>query len=100
MRPRPFVPFFVRENSQNHGCIRKQHDRKGLDQLGSSLINRVNRRHAMAEYSWDHVHIKTYDVTSSAKWLQDKLGAKPMHGTEITPARADMMLGGVRVLFT
>ena len=54
----------------------------------------------MAEYSWDHVHIKTYDVTSSAKWLQDKLGAKPMHGTEITPARADMMIGGVRVLFT
>ena len=54
----------------------------------------------MAEYSWDHVHIKTYDVTSSAKWLQDKLGAKPMHGTEITAARADMMLGGVRVLFT
>ena len=34
----------------------------------------------MAEYSWDHVHIKTYDVTSSASWFQDKLGARPMQG--------------------
>ena len=54
----------------------------------------------MPEYSWDHVHIKTYDVASSARWLQDKLGAKPMMGTDITAARADMMLGGVRVLYT
>ena len=42
----------------------------------------------MAEYSWDHVHIKTYDVKAQAGWFQDKLGAKPMPGTEVTAARA------------
>ena len=29
----------------------------------------------MPEFTWDHTHIKTYDVPATATWFQDKLGA-------------------------
>ena len=41
----------------------------------------------MAEFTWDHTHIKTYDVAGTAAWLQDKLGASTVQGTTASEAR-------------
>jgi catechol 2,3-dioxygenase-like lactoylglutathione lyase family enzyme len=57
-------------------------------------------RTPMAEFGWDHVHIKSFDVAGAARWFQDQLGAKPVPGTEIGEARADLMIGGARLLVT
>jgi lactoylglutathione lyase len=54
----------------------------------------------MAEFSWDHTHIKTYDVRGAATWFQDKLGASAAQGTSVTDDRADLVIGGGRVLVT
>ena len=54
----------------------------------------------MAEFTWDHVHIKTFDVPSSAAWLQDKLGATSLPGTKVSEARADLTIGGVKLIVT
>jgi len=45
----------------------------------------------MPEFTWDHTHIKTYDVVGSAAWLQDKLGARSVEGTTVSEARADLL---------
>lgn len=54
----------------------------------------------MAEFTWDHTHIKTYDVPGTAAWLQDKLGARTMEGTTVSEARADVMIGGTRMVIS
>ena len=54
----------------------------------------------MAEFTWDHVHIKTFDVPSSAAWLQDKLGATTMAGTTVSETRADLSIGGIKLIVT
>ena len=40
----------------------------------------------MPEFTWDHTHIKTYDVPGTAAWLQDKLGASSVQGTTASEA--------------
>ncbi len=54
----------------------------------------------MAEFTWDHSHIKTYDVPGTAAWLQDKLGASCVQGTAVSDARADLLLGGSKLIVT
>jgi catechol 2,3-dioxygenase-like lactoylglutathione lyase family enzyme len=54
----------------------------------------------MPEFTWDHTHIKTYDVPATAAWLQDKLGATSVQGTSVSEARADLMIGGARMIVT
>jgi lactoylglutathione lyase len=54
----------------------------------------------MAEFTWDHTHIKTYDVPATAAWLQDKLGASSVQGTTASEARADLVIGGTKVIVT
>jgi lactoylglutathione lyase len=54
----------------------------------------------MPEFTWDHVHIKTYDVPASAAWFQNKLGAGLAQGTQVTDARAELMFGPCKVLVT
>lgn len=52
------------------------------------------------EFTWDHAHLRTPDVLATAGWLQDKLSASTVAGTEVKPDRADLVIGGVRVLVT
>ena len=54
----------------------------------------------MPEFTWDHTHIKTYDVPGTAAWLQDKLGASSVQGTTASEARADLLIGGTKVIVT
>ena len=54
----------------------------------------------MPEFSWDHTHIKTYDVPATAAWLQKFLGAADVAGTSVSEARADLMIGGTKVIVT
>ena len=54
----------------------------------------------MAEFTWDHSHIKTYDVPGTAAWLKEHLGATDMQGTSVSEARADIMIGGTRLIIT
>jgi catechol 2,3-dioxygenase-like lactoylglutathione lyase family enzyme len=54
----------------------------------------------MAEFNWDHVHIKTYDVPAAAAWFREKLNAGLAQGTEVTDARAEIMFGPNKVLVT
>jgi catechol 2,3-dioxygenase-like lactoylglutathione lyase family enzyme len=54
----------------------------------------------MPEFSWDHTHIKTYDVPATATWLQTFLGAANVAGTSVSEARADLMIGGTKVIVT
>ena len=54
----------------------------------------------MAEFTWDHSHIKTFDVPGTAAWLKEHLGATDMHGTSVSEARADIMIGGTRLIIT
>lgn len=52
------------------------------------------------EFTWDHVHLRSPDVLATAGWLQDKLSAGVAKGTEVKADRADLEIGGVRVLVT
>ena len=54
----------------------------------------------MPEFSWDHTHIKTYDVPATAAWLQKFLGAANVAGTSVSEARADLVIGGTKVIVT
>lgn len=54
----------------------------------------------MPEFSWDHTHIKTYDVPATAAWLQKFLGAGNVAGTNVSEARADLVIGGTKVIVT
>lgn len=54
----------------------------------------------MPEFTWDHTHIKTYDVPATAAWLQKFLGAANVQGTSVSEARADLMIGGTKVIVT
>ena len=54
----------------------------------------------MAEFTWDHTHIRTYDVPGTAAWFQDNLGAANAQGTTVSEARADLIIGGTRVIVT
>ena len=52
------------------------------------------------EFTWDHTHIKTYDVPATAAWLQKFLGAANVQGTAVSEARADLVIGGTKVIVT
>lgn len=54
----------------------------------------------MVEYSWDHVHLRSLDVAATAKWFQDKLSARLFDGSTVSAERADVTLGGVRIVIT
>jgi lactoylglutathione lyase len=54
----------------------------------------------MAEFTWDHTHIRSYDVPATAAWFQDKLGASTVAGTTASEARADLMIGGTKLIVT
>lgn len=54
----------------------------------------------MPEFTWDHSHIKTYDVPGTAAWLQAHLCATKVDGTSVSEARADLMIGGTRFVIT
>lgn len=54
----------------------------------------------MPEFTWDHTHIKTYDVPATAAWLQKFLGAANVQGTSVSEARADLMIGGTKIIVT
>jgi catechol 2,3-dioxygenase-like lactoylglutathione lyase family enzyme len=54
----------------------------------------------MPEFTWDHTHIRTYDVPATAAWFQDKLGASSAQGTKVSEERADLMIGGTKLIVT
>jgi catechol 2,3-dioxygenase-like lactoylglutathione lyase family enzyme len=54
----------------------------------------------MPEFTWDHTHIKTYDVSATADWFKDMLGARSVEGTKISAERADLIIGGTKVIVT
>ena len=54
----------------------------------------------MPEFTWDHTHIKTYDVPATAGWFKDMLDARTVEGTKVSTERADLLIGGTRVIVT
>ena len=54
----------------------------------------------MPTFDWDHIHLRSPDVAATSAWYQDKLGAEVLAGTNVTAERADLKLGGVRVIVT
>lgn len=54
----------------------------------------------MAEFVWDHIHLRSPDVAATAAWFQDKLSAGLLEETSISAERADLVLAGQRIIVT
>jgi catechol 2,3-dioxygenase-like lactoylglutathione lyase family enzyme len=51
----------------------------------------------MAEFVWDHVHLKTPDPEGMAKWFEEKLGAEVIRSMQQGKPRIDLKLGGANI---
>jgi catechol 2,3-dioxygenase-like lactoylglutathione lyase family enzyme len=51
----------------------------------------------MAEYSWDHVHLRSPDPEATAQWFERMLGAEVIRSTVQGAPRIDLKLGGANI---
>ena len=51
----------------------------------------------MAKYTWDHVHLKTPDPETMAKWFETMLGAEVIRTMQGSTPRIDLKLGGANI---
>jgi lactoylglutathione lyase len=51
----------------------------------------------MANYSWDHVHLRTPDPEAMAQWFERTLGAQVLRSTQQGKPRIDLKLGGANI---
>jgi lactoylglutathione lyase len=51
----------------------------------------------MATYTWDHVHLRTTDPESTAKWYERMLGAQVIRSMQQGKPRIDLKLGGANI---
>jgi catechol 2,3-dioxygenase-like lactoylglutathione lyase family enzyme len=52
---------------------------------------------AMANYTWDHIHLRTADPEATAKWFEQMLGAQVTRSTQAGKPRIDLKLGGANI---
>jgi lactoylglutathione lyase len=51
----------------------------------------------MANYTWDHVHIRSPDPEGTAQWFERMLGAEVIRSMQDGKPRIDMKLGGANI---
>ena len=48
----------------------------------------------MAEYTWDHVHLRTANPEATAQWYERMLGAEVLRSMQQGKPRIDLKIGG------
>jgi len=51
----------------------------------------------MANYTWDHVHLRSPDPEATATWFERMLGAQVIRTIEQGKPRVDLKLGGANI---
>jgi lactoylglutathione lyase len=51
----------------------------------------------MANYAWDHIHLRTADPEGMAKWFESMLGAEIIRTMQQGKPRLDIKLGGANI---
>ena len=51
----------------------------------------------MANYTWDHIHLRTTNPEAMAQWFEQKLGAEVIRTMQQGKPRIDMKLGGANI---
>ncbi len=53
----------------------------------------------MANYTWDHLHVRTADPEGTVRWFEENLGATVTRSTVDGKPRFDMKVGGANVFY-
>jgi lactoylglutathione lyase len=51
----------------------------------------------MANFTWDHIHLRTPDPEATAKWFETMFGAQVTRSTQAGKPRIDIKLGGANI---
>ena len=51
----------------------------------------------MANYNWDHIHLRTPDAEATAQWFERVLGAQVIRTMQEGKPRIDIKLGGANI---
>jgi lactoylglutathione lyase len=51
----------------------------------------------MANYTWDHIHLRTTDPEATAQWYERILGAEVIRSMQQGKPRIDLKLGGANI---
>jgi lactoylglutathione lyase len=51
----------------------------------------------MANYTWDHIHLRTTDPEGTARWYERMLGAEVIRTMQQGKPRIDLKLGGANI---
>ncbi len=51
----------------------------------------------MANFTWDHIHLRTPDPEATAKWFETMFGAQVSRTTQAGKPRIDIKLGGANI---
>ena len=51
----------------------------------------------MANYTWDHIHLRTTNPEAMAQWFEQKLGAEVIRTMQQGKPRIDLKLGGAKI---
>ncbi|HYA07887.1 MAG TPA: VOC family protein [Xanthobacteraceae bacterium] len=51
----------------------------------------------MAQYRWDHIHLRTTDPEAMAQWFETMLGAEVLRSVQQGKPRIDLKLGGANI---
>jgi len=51
----------------------------------------------MAQYRWDHIHLRTADPEAMAQWFERMLGAEVLRSVQQGKPRIDLKLGGANI---
>jgi lactoylglutathione lyase len=58
---------------------------------------RRTREKTMANYTWDHVHLRSPDPDATAKWFEEMMGAQVTRSMQAGKPRVDVKLGGANI---
>jgi len=51
----------------------------------------------MAQFTWDHIHLRTTDPEAMAQWFEKMLGAEVVRSMQEGKPRIDLKLGGAHI---
>ena len=51
----------------------------------------------MANFTWDHIHLRTPDPEATAQWFERMFGAEVIRSTQLGKPRVDLKLGGAKI---
>jgi len=51
----------------------------------------------MADFTWDHIHLRTPDPEATAQWFEKMFGAQVIRSTVAGQPRIDIKLGGANI---